>query len=150
VLLARPCYRSVFFFDPRHGHQRGSVDRSDLHPDNRRAKGTWRCSFRLHACDTSPCACLQAVTSEFKRQFEHNLEADIRSETGGDLEKVLCLRLNAAEEKGDMDRDVKVLYEAGQGKIGTDEGVFISLLTARSPYVRFSRFALCGSGPWCF
>jgi hypothetical protein len=76
---------------------------------------------------------LQALAGEFKRQFEHSLEEDVRSETGGDLEKLLCSRLKGVEEKGDIDRDVGVLYNAGQGRMGTDDAVFISILTARSP-----------------
>jgi len=43
------------------------------------------------------------------------------------------LNVQGEPEKCDFKRDVDVLYKAGQGRIGTDDGVFISLLTNRTP-----------------
>lgn len=76
---------------------------------------------------------LEQITAAFKYLYEHDLEADVRSETSGDFKKALCSRLkNKDEAQPDINRDVDVLYKAGQGRIGTDEAVFVSILSTRS------------------
>jgi len=75
---------------------------------------------------------IKALEEEYKRIFAHELAEDIENDVGGDFKKVLLHRLRATEEKGDMDHDVELLYKAGQGKIGTDEAVFINILSHRT------------------
>jgi len=82
-------------------------------------------------CDRTQAE-LQQINATFKQLFEHDLEEDLRSELSGDLKKLLVARLKAKEEKGELDRDVEFLYKAGQGKLGTDEAVFINILASRS------------------
>jgi len=75
---------------------------------------------------------IKALCDEYKRVFARDLAEDVEGETSGDFKRVLLHRLKSSEEKGDIDADVEHLYKAGQGKIGTDEAVFINILAHRS------------------
>jgi len=75
---------------------------------------------------------IKALADEYKRIYAHDLEEDLSGELSGDFKKVILHRLKATEEKGDINSDVEHLYKAGQGKIGTDEAVFINIIAHRS------------------
>jgi annexin A7/11 len=75
---------------------------------------------------------INAINADFKELYAHDLQEDIQDECGGYLKNLLLQRLKGDDGKGDLDRDVEKLYEAGQGKLGTDEAVFVNILSHRS------------------
>lgn len=79
-----------------------------------------------------------AINTIFSRDHKKSLDAAIRSETSGDLQKFL-VALSAAREPDNVPvnddaarTDAEKLYNAGEGKIGTDERTFIEIFTKRS------------------
>eukprot|EP01133_Synstelium_polycarpum_P007560 gene7560-8846_t len=77
------------------------------------------------------------LTELFHTRQSKSLEAWIKSETSGDFKKVCEYLLEHRDETGVVDpalavADAKTLYGAGEGKIGTDEKTFISILTKRN------------------
>jgi len=75
----------------------------------------------------------------FVKKYGESLEKWLREETSGDYEKYL-LALAAAGRKSssgpvnkdDVAKDVLALYKAGEGRIGTNEDVFIDIFANRS------------------
>ncbi|XP_013867505.1 annexin A1a [Austrofundulus limnaeus] len=72
----------------------------------------------------------------YKEEFKKDLEQDIRSDTSGDFRAALLALCKAGRTEGVseqlIDSDARALYEAGEGKKGTDCAVFIDILTTRS------------------
>jgi len=63
------------------------------------------------------------------------MEADIKSDTSGNLAKVYmqCLAPSRGTRQGDVSADIEALYKAGAGKIGTDEAAFINIIATAAP-----------------
>jgi len=74
---------------------------------------------------------LKAIESEFLRYYGHDLQDDIRSETSGDLKNVLIRRFKPLDS-GDVENDIALLYKAGEGRMGTDESVFVNVIGGRT------------------
>jgi len=80
----------------------------------------------------------QQINTIFARDHSKSLEAAIRSETSGDLQKLMIGLCQQRESEAipvndDSARvDAERLYNAGEGKIGTDEKTFIEIFTKRS------------------
>jgi len=80
----------------------------------------------------------EAVTT-YKKMFKTDLVADIKSEASGDYRDTLvALAERKPPVEGFVDAalvpvDVEALYKAGEKRLGTDDKVFISILTQRSP-----------------
>uniref|UniRef100_A0A3B1JMT4 Annexin n=1 Tax=Astyanax mexicanus TaxID=7994 RepID=A0A3B1JMT4_ASTMX len=81
---------------------------------------------------------IREIKRAYKDEFKKDLEADIKSDTGGDFRNAL-LALAKGERNEDRnvsedqaDRDARALYEAGEKRKGTDCAVFIDILTNRS------------------
>ncbi|XP_076855153.1 annexin A1a [Brachyhypopomus gauderio] len=77
----------------------------------------------------------------YKNEFKKELEADIKSDTGGDFQKALLALCKAARSEtvqdNLVDQDARALYEAGEKRKGTDCAVFIDIFTSRSlPHLR--------------
>ncbi|XP_037536483.1 annexin A1a [Nematolebias whitei] len=72
----------------------------------------------------------------YKEDYKKELEEDIRSDTGGDFRAALLALCKAGRTEGVseqlIDSDARALYEAGEGRKGTDCAVFIDILTTRS------------------
>jgi hypothetical protein len=78
------------------------------------------------------------IIKAYDRLYDKSLEKIVKSETKGDLEKLLSWILKCqrpADGPADEDKakkDATVLYEAGEKKWGTDEAKFIEILATRS------------------
>uniref|UniRef100_A0A3Q3IGX0 Annexin n=1 Tax=Monopterus albus TaxID=43700 RepID=A0A3Q3IGX0_MONAL len=79
---------------------------------------------------------LQAIKKAYKDEYKKDLEVDIRSDTGGDFRAALLALCKASRTEGVseqlVDNDARALYEAGEGRKGTDCSAFIEILTTRS------------------
>lgn len=78
------------------------------------------------------------IKSIYARDHGKSLDTAIKSETSGDLQKLmlgLCNPRDPEEAPVNNDSalvDAERLYNAGEGKIGTDEKMFIEIFTKRS------------------
>ncbi|XP_062307206.1 annexin A1a [Osmerus eperlanus] len=90
------------------------------------------------------------IRSAYKEEFKKELEADIKSDTGGDFRNALLSLCKGARSESltvndeQADSDARAIYEAGEKKKGTDCSVFIDILTTRSaPQLRkvFERYS---------
>lgn len=81
---------------------------------------------------------LKQIKLRFKELFKKELEEEIIDECGGDLKRLLVsiLQCNRSEvtdlDVNKLDKDLKDLYDAGEGQWGTDESVFNKIFTNRS------------------
>lgn len=79
-----------------------------------------------------------AIKEAYQKLFDRSLESDVKSDTSGNLKKILVSLLQANREEGDnVDKDLagqdaKDLYDAGEGRWGTDELAFNEVLAQRS------------------
>jgi len=85
-------------------------------------------------CTRTPTE-LKEAAAAYQRLYNKSMEADIKSDTGGNLAKVYmqCLAPSRGTRQGDVATDVEALYKAGAGKIGTDEAAFINIIATASP-----------------
>jgi len=81
---------------------------------------------------------LPAAAATYQAMFKKGLEAAVRDDTSGNLEKLLCnliIHPRPAPHVADAARasaDAEILYRAGEGKIGTDESAFINVMSTNS------------------
>ncbi|KAL2120951.1 hypothetical protein VTJ04DRAFT_4978 [Mycothermus thermophilus] len=82
---------------------------------------------------------MQAIKSEYYRVFRRRLEEDVKGDLSFKTEQhfMIVLAAGRAEDsapvvKADVDRDVNDLYNATEGKIGTDEMRVCSILSTRN------------------
>ncbi|KAJ6663152.1 hypothetical protein lerEdw1_010745 [Lerista edwardsae] len=79
-----------------------------------------------------------AIKDAYKRMFDKDLESDVKSDTSGALRKILLSVLKASRDQGMeinenlAEMDAKNLYEAGEGRWGTDELAFNDVLAKRN------------------
>ncbi|KAM6216080.1 annexin A13 [Rhynchocyon petersi] len=79
-----------------------------------------------------------AIKEAYQRLFGRSLESDVKDDTSGNLRKILVALLQANRDEGDdVDKDLagqdaKDLYDAGEGRWGTDELAFNEVLAKRS------------------
>ncbi|XP_077023709.1 annexin A13 isoform X3 [Tamandua tetradactyla] len=79
-----------------------------------------------------------AMKEAYQRLFDRSLESDVKGDTSGNLKKILVSLLQANRDEGsDVDsdlagQDAKALYDAGEGRWGTDELAFAEVLAKRS------------------
>ena len=82
---------------------------------------------------------LQAISQVYAANYGETLDKAIASDTSGDYQKLLlaCLagqrRVNAQPDMAGCQQDAAALYQAGEGKWGTDEDTFIRIFSTRSP-----------------
>lgn len=88
------------------------------------------------------------IKKAYKEEYKKDLEDDIKSDTSGDFRKALLELCKAGRTEGVseqlVDSDARALYEAGEGRKGTDCSAFIEILTTRSaPHLRkvFERYS---------
>uniref|UniRef100_A0A3Q1HLE3 Annexin n=1 Tax=Anabas testudineus TaxID=64144 RepID=A0A3Q1HLE3_ANATE len=82
------------------------------------------------------CEQIKEINKVYKKEFGGKLEKDICSDTSGSYQKLLVILLQGSREQGvdegQIEKDAKDLYAAGEGKLGTDEEKFITILGNRS------------------
>ena len=82
---------------------------------------------------------INEIKEKFKEKYGKELIPEVKSETSGDYQKIALLLLEGNRDKNsspDLEKctkNAKELYEAGEGKIGTNEKVFIEKFTSLSP-----------------
>ncbi|XP_010219906.1 PREDICTED: annexin A13 [Tinamus guttatus] len=78
------------------------------------------------------------IKEAYKRLFDRDLESDVKSDTSGSLKKILVTVLEANRDEAQevnaelAGQDARELYEAGEGRWGTDELAFNVVLAKRS------------------
>lgn len=81
---------------------------------------------------------IQHLSQTYKKMFDRDLVEDIKSEQSGDLGRLLVSLASGGRDNSqtaNIDLAVKeanLLYEAGEGKVGTDELEFIRIFCSRS------------------
>lgn len=81
---------------------------------------------------------IQAIKDMYKKEFNRDLEKDVTSETSGHFRRLLVSMLQCnRDESTTTNRDkarseAQALYNAGEGKLGTDESKFNHILSLRS------------------
>jgi len=79
---------------------------------------------------------LPAVASTYSRKFGRSLESQIKSETSGSYEKFLVALLNTPRpppnmvDPGRAMTDAETFYRAGEGRLGTDERTYITIMSS--------------------
>jgi len=87
-------------------------------------------------CSKTPAE-MENVKTAYKNLFDRDLIKDIESETSGDLRRILVSIATANRETKEVDveeakADADSLYDAGEGKWGTDEKMFNKIFARRS------------------
>ena len=86
-----------------------------------------------------PPPVLKQIIARYKQLFNKDLEAHVKSETSGTLQKVLisvlqCQRsMDARVDQNQAAKIAKEIYDAGEAKLGTDESVFNKYFVSLSP-----------------
>ncbi|XP_040835378.1 annexin A13 [Ochotona curzoniae] len=79
-----------------------------------------------------------AIKEAYQRLFDKSLESDVKGDTSGNLQRILVSLLQANRDEGDTvdkelaAKDAKELYDAGEGRWGTDELAFNEVLAKRN------------------
>jgi len=78
---------------------------------------------------------INALRAEYKRQYGKDIESDVKSDTSGYVRRLYTVLLQGNRDETNVARDAtadaEALYKAGEGKLGTDEMTFISILCNR-------------------
>ncbi|XP_028445615.1 annexin A5a isoform X1 [Perca flavescens] len=79
---------------------------------------------------------IEDIIKVYKKEFSGKLEKDICGDTSGHYQKLLVILLQGSREEGvdeeKIEKDAKDLFAAGEGKFGTDEETFVTILGNRS------------------
>ena len=82
---------------------------------------------------------MNKVKAKFQEKYGKELVDEIKSETSGDYQKIVMALLegnrgtNSSPDKESCAKIAKEIYDAGEGKLGTNEEVFIRYFTTLSP-----------------
>ncbi|KAG6885930.1 hypothetical protein C0995_008906 [Termitomyces sp. Mi166 len=83
---------------------------------------------------------LYRLSVDYKYKYGTDLSVKIRDDLSGQTQKLYLIALNARRPAESapidytlVDKDILDLYNAGQGRIGTDETVFFNIICQRSP-----------------
>ena len=82
---------------------------------------------------------MNKVKAKFQEKYGKELVPEIKSETSGDYQKIVLALLegnrgtNSSPDKDNCAKIAKEIYDAGEGKLGTNEEVFIKYFTTLSP-----------------
>ena len=82
---------------------------------------------------------LKQIKDKYQEKYKKSLEDAVAGEVGGDLKRLLTSLLqcnrseNAHPNDAECQKKAKELFDAGEGKWGTDESVFNKICTLSSP-----------------
>lgn len=88
---------------------------------------------------TRPAWMVKAIKARYKKLYDKDLEEEIKDETSGDFRNLLVSLLQGGRSQNknpDPEKCKKLaqeLYDAGEGKWGTDESVFNRIFATASP-----------------
>ena len=83
---------------------------------------------------------INAIKACYQKKYKRDLEADVKKETSGTLQKILITLLqgkrsvNPNPDQGKCQAIAKEIFGAGEGKLGTDESVFNKYFGTLSPH----------------
>lgn len=83
---------------------------------------------------------MAAVKACYQKKYSRDLEADVKKETSGTLQKILITLLqgrrsvNTAPNQAQCAAIAKEIFDAGEAKLGTDESVFNKYFGTLSPH----------------
>ncbi len=83
---------------------------------------------------------INAIKACYQKKYQRDLEADVKKETSGTLQKILISLLQASRsmnphpDQGKCQAIAKEIFDAGEAKLGTDESVFNKYFGTLSPY----------------
>ena len=83
---------------------------------------------------------MNAVKACYQEKYSRDLEADVKKETSGTLQKILITLLqgrrsvNTNPNQAQCAQIAKEIFDAGESKMGTDESVFNKYFGTLSPY----------------
>ena len=83
---------------------------------------------------------MAAVKAWYQKKYSRDLEADVKKETSGTLQKILITLLqgrrsvNTAPNQAQCAAIAKEIFDAGEAKLGTDESVFNKYFGTLSPH----------------
>uniref|UniRef100_F6W0Q1 Annexin n=1 Tax=Monodelphis domestica TaxID=13616 RepID=F6W0Q1_MONDO len=81
---------------------------------------------------------IEEIKTVYQTLFGNSLESDVIDDTSGDFKKILLSLLQASRDEGDdvdkelSEKDAKALFDAGEGRWGTDEMIFTEILSKRN------------------
>ncbi|XP_034291150.1 annexin A7 isoform X3 [Pantherophis guttatus] len=81
---------------------------------------------------------IQEIVKCYKSEFGRDIEHDIRADTSGHFERLLVSMCQGNRDENQTvdyqkaQQDAQRLYQAGEGKLGTDESCFNMILASRS------------------
>ncbi|XP_067876637.1 annexin A11a isoform X1 [Heterodontus francisci] len=81
---------------------------------------------------------IHAINKAYKTEFKTTVEQDVKSDTSGHFERLLVSLIQGnRDESQNVDitvvkQDAQALYNAGEGRMGTDESKFNAILCARN------------------
>ncbi|XP_032087490.1 annexin A7 isoform X1 [Thamnophis elegans] len=81
---------------------------------------------------------IQEIVKCYKNEFGRDIEHDIRADTSGHFERLLVSMCQGNRDENQTvdyqkaQQDAQRLYQAGEGKLGTDESCFNMILATRS------------------
>eukprot|EP00051_Salpingoeca_urceolata_P001038 m.38178 g.38178 ORF g.38178 m.38178 type:complete len:877 (+) comp11155_c0_seq3:295-2925(+) len=81
---------------------------------------------------------IRALKHHYKELYKRDVVADVRSDTSGHYQKLLLAVLAGTRDESnhidieEVKEDAQQLYSAGEGRMGTNESVFIEILTQKN------------------
>uniref|UniRef100_A0A8C9TJ93 Annexin n=1 Tax=Scleropages formosus TaxID=113540 RepID=A0A8C9TJ93_SCLFO len=98
-----------------------------------------QCNERINLLRHAPCSPLSAILPSFYfLVYGRSLEDDICGDTSGMFQRVLVSLLTAGRDESSVVnevqamKDAKDIFEAGEGRWGTDEAAFLTVLCVRN------------------
>jgi hypothetical protein len=103
-------------------------------------KGAGTNEARLVDCLAfTPNSEIQPIKNIFHQKSGHDLKHKLSSETSGDFKKAILDLADGGRDESQINpaqiaEDVRTLYKAGEGRVGTDESKFIKILCNHAPW----------------